>query len=181
MAETSSLRELLQKFDTDERSWKLIEARIERGLTLDETGKILGGITRERVRQLEAKIKRLLKKRELVLSPLLDTLEKNISSVISRYYKNVSLNNRTVTRKYVSLQVGSAIKNYGYDSSAEDVEKLITLVRAMVFWYSPHDKDVSPQKIWPNLTLIFCKIRPLIKRHEKIAQWIENYSDATKK
>ena len=53
---------LSKKINLDERELFIIENRFKNRLTLDSIGKILGGISRERVRQLEFRIGKKIKK-----------------------------------------------------------------------------------------------------------------------
>ena len=110
---SQSLSAILAQLGMNSRFWQILEVRVNRALTLEETGQLIGGITRERVRQLEAKIIHNFDKNMGLVAPLLNVLEASFKgsshSRAKRAKQNDNLDNteRLIDEATVTLQANA--------------------------------------------------------------------------
>ncbi len=171
---SENLADELARVVPNPRYWHLLEARIENNLTLEETGAELGGVSRERVRQLEGKAKRTISEKMHLLGAVLDSVE----NVFKHTRQSKGTDRDGTQRSRVVKQIEHSLAGSGYHTTQKDVTNLILLVRASVFLkLSPRKQSVA-EKNWPRLTYFICWFNPPVLQHLKVSKEIriEQYS-----
>ncbi len=167
-----SLGEILAELQIDSRRWELLELRLDRKFTLEVTGDHLGGISRERVRQLESKMARRLGKYLSSIESLLNLLETSPTLHRIPHRKRDSKENESSDRQTLVAQIQMIFEANGYDAASEDVNRLITLIRASVFFKQRGRFRKLAVKNWPRITYLACRLPPPIMQHHRVARAI---------
>lgn len=170
-----SLESVFTEITINSRAWIVLEARVDQSLTLEETGKRLEGVSRERVRQIESKANAKLSKNLDVILPVLSIIENNLKGKSSFKFSGASEINAKEQRSWLEAKIKNTLNTSGWRADIEDVRKLILLIRAIVFLKRDKNRKSDAEKNWPRLTYSACRLAPSILNHKKVAK-LEKHS-----
>lgn len=164
-----SLTTLLDQVISNPRSWKVLEGRVDEGLTLEETGKVVGGITRERVRQIEKKSKLAMNTGLGLLAPVLSLLEFSTKSFNVKKGTKLGTDGKA-ERKQLAQELMRILETASYEAKIDDTMRLILFIRASVYLISSERSKGLVQKQWPTLSYLACSLSPSVLQHRRVAK-----------
>ncbi len=151
----------------NDRLWCVLQARFEQQLTLQEIADtLLGGISRERVRQIEINALIKFSKQHECFDPIFEILEKAATSLLVDSFPR-DWNNAI---KWVVNTLESAGIQ---ESSPDNAQRLVLLIRAHVGRKQANQRIFDVIQAWPNVAYYFCRIDPPIKEHPRVRREIE--------
>jgi hypothetical protein len=168
-----SINDLITKLGIDPRLWQVLEARVNEELTLEEIGQRLGGVSRERVRQLEAKAQRALEKNLDWIKPILNIIETDLleQAIVGGGQSEalIELDNqeKLTTRIFRILEMNS------YQVTHDNAEDVLLIFRALVFLNDTKHATSRAEDIWPWATYLACMLTPPVMQHQKVAVEVE--------
>jgi len=167
MATLKSLAQIYSMLRFDERLWRVLEMRVDKLMTLKETGNHFE-VTRERIRQIERRAWNQFHNHATVIAPIFDLVERNIK----RRCEN--------REELISTTMDILLKN---DCVVDrtDIERFILLARALVFLDPETNKSGYIEKRWAQFSYLACKIEPPVIRHHKTAKAVEEEKERNRK
>lgn len=165
-----SLDSVFTEIGINPRAWEVFEARVDLSLTLEETGKRLEGISRERVRQIESKANAKILSRMNSISPVFDAIETNLKGKSSAELSRAGETDSQKVRASVPYRIQDILESNDWRADTSDVRKLILLVRTLIFLKAEKNRKSIAERNWPRLTYIVCRLPPAILNHSKVAK-----------
>lgn len=176
-----SLESIFAKIAINSREWQVLEARMDLLLTLEEVGKQFGGLTRERIRQLESKAKAKLEGSIPTVKPLLDFIEIDLRRESLGKISGSGRPDDLGEREILASKIQNALEYNDWRSNAAEIQRLILLVRGLVFYRQDKNRKSVAEKNWPRLTYLVCRLSPPILGHGKVAKMDSIFRKARQK
>jgi DNA-directed RNA polymerase delta subunit len=140
-----------------ERSWFIIGLRSVKLLTLEEIAKQIGGVTRERVRQIIKDSSEKIYNKLRLLVFFLNIFEEHSKPVQKR------LTNNRFTIPVLAEAYRQQLSTSDLTATNESIEKLITIIRLGVI-------SSQPWGNYKDFTFLSCLAKPSIEKHAKVHQ-----------
>jgi hypothetical protein len=164
------LKSTLGSIGLSERDWDILDARlgVGSGLTLEETSRYIGGITRERVRQIQKGATLRLRRNLERFSPYFDALEQRSNSSplwdpFCSYHSG----------KPVAELCRRALEGDGSDCpQSQEFERLIIMIRVM-----SDSVSQTMSSRWPTLTFLLCSLPPVISKIPSVKDALDRNSE----
>jgi DNA-directed RNA polymerase delta subunit len=170
----SDLNTFLTLVFRKERYLRIVELRAIHLLTLEEIATAMGGVSRERIRQIIDQVHERIRTNLDLVIIFCDYLEEGSRCFHIRKDNNCLLLNDFVDQMKLQL-VDSPLT-----ATDHDLETLIAVIRLLVL----HDKlwihDLL-QKRWKRITFFSCLVDPAIKKHHKIGKLLRQNKEKNKK
>lgn len=147
----------------DERTLQIIEFRAKQLLTLEEIANNVGGVTRERIRQIIDQVHERTRENLHLLKMFCDFFEEIFES-ISKDIDDVSF-----TIDNLVTQCKTHLPDELLKATDGDLYVLIIIIRLLAI----HDKPWANEYIydkWKNFVFLACMANPSIKRHDIVNQ-----------
>jgi len=165
---------ILAALGLNERAWFVLELRSIHCLTLEEIAAEIGGVTRERVRQIIDQINGKIRGKFYVLLFLLDFLNEQ-AKLINKRHKNKSLEVKALAEEFRLL-----LLEIDFIATKEDVERFIAIIRFIVisgkFW-----ERKKIEETYKDLTFLVCFADPIIEKHENVQRALEMEKERNRK
>lgn len=165
------LRTCLADTRLDPRAYVILLGRFGPGprMTLEEIAQQLGGITRERVRQIEVKALDYLAGRLPAVEPVIDVIETEAYRLPKPGEGDGAVREFTTACQRILLDAGWSLP------SEEDMIQLAALVRGLVT-----SGDEVPGERWPQFTFVACALPPPLREHTGVRAMIEASKEASR-
>jgi hypothetical protein len=164
---------LIDRLRLTHRHWEILACRVDKSLTLEEIGKQLDGLSRQRVCQLELQAHRKLKQNLKVIKPVLNTLEVNIGKQCRANGKRVEQAGELRDAEMLADQFVQILESDSYLATRDDAVNIILLLRALVLLDDAH-VGKRHENTWPDTTYIACMLTPPVMQHQKVATVVEH-------
>lgn len=167
----SRLGSLLGNLKLEEREWIILDLRLNHNKTLKEVGDdYLDGITRERVRQLEKRALKKIRKRILRISPALLVLELHRKRLWDPWRAESTI-------QYAASIVTEAFRNAGWrEIELNEAKQLVTVIRAIVTAEAIELVTSAPTAIY-----LAAALEPRLDTHPRVAEEIARRAEADRK
>lgn len=171
---TSDLSLIFQRIEINERAWLIVQLRAVQLLTLEEIAVEIGGVTRERVRQIIDQVNEKVRKRLNLLLVFIDYFNDR-EKIIRNKLKNKNATIATLAREF-SLQLSGS----DLIATEDDLERFIAIVRLLVISDKPwaHENFGVKRK---ELTFLVCLVEPSIEKNKKVHRLLESKKLKNKK
>jgi len=163
---TTDLKVALDSLGLDERVWSVVELRAIRLLTLEKIRVEIGGVSKERVRQILDRANEKIHNRLSFLLGFCDYLDER-ATLMREEVITEELTLTALSREFERRFSGST-----FVATKEDLRRLIAIIRLLVIseksWvrdhFQAHRKD---------LAFLVCLAEPPFEKHEAVRQFLE--------
>jgi len=167
--EFSSLKNLdlvLNSLRLNERAWLVVELRSVRLLTLEEIAVEIGGVTRERVRQIIDQVNEKIRAKLSLLLFFYDYLNGRTEIIRKK------LKNKGATIEFLASECKLQLADSNLIATDEDLERFIAIIRLLAISNKPwaRERFGTERK---NFTFLVCLVEPSIEKHAKVNQFLE--------
>jgi hypothetical protein len=150
----------------DERTIQIVQLRALQLLTLEEIAREMGGVTRERIRQIIDQVHERIRE-NLGLFTMCCNCFEEIADNLNYKYENTNL-----TVKALGEQYKSQLPDARISATSDELLILVAVVRLVAI----HEKAWIYEKLqtrWKKFSLSACFATPPIKTHKGVAQILE--------
>jgi len=164
----------LNSIQLNERTWLIIGLRSVRLLTLEEIAVEIGGVTRERVRQIIDQVNEKVRKKLNLLLVFIDYFNDRAKFIRSK------LKNKNATIATLACEFSSQLSGSDLIATEEDLERFIAIIRMLVILDKPwaHENFGVKRK---ELTILVCLVEPSIEKNKKVHRLLESEKLKNKK
>lgn len=158
----------------NEREWLIIELRSIRLLTLEEIAAEVGGVTRERVRQIIDQVNEKIRKNLDLSLVLFDYFDERAKFIRDK------LKNKDATIQILAHEFKQQLSGTDLIATEKDLERFIAIVRLLVISDKPwaHENFGVKRK---ELTFLVCLVEPSIEKYKKVHQFLEREKEKNRK
>lgn len=174
MPPVNDLSLVLQFLEINERAWLIVHLRAVQLLTLEEISVEIGGVTRERVRQIIDLVNEKVQSKLKLLLFFCDCIDDQ-AKLIRKKIKNNELTISTLASEFKLI-----ISESNLVATDEALERLIAIVRLLVISDKPWARENFVEKR-KELTFLVCVAEPAIEKNAKVHQILELEKKKNKK
>lgn len=156
----------LELLEINERAWLVVHFRAIHLLTLEEIAIEIGGVTRERVRQIIELVNEKVQSKINSLAIFCDFFDEQ-AKLIRKRLKNSNPNISDLVNEFITLLPKSNLV-----ATEESVEKVISLIRLLVILDKPWAREFFGAKR-KELTFLVCLAEPAVEKNEKVHEFLE--------
>ncbi|MEJ7653078.1 MAG: hypothetical protein WKH64_06930 [Chloroflexia bacterium] len=162
--EAPRLEDCISGLKISERHWNTVESRVGFGgkLTFESIGSTLGGLTRQRVQQIDRDIRTRINLRLDSIEPAIEVLQTHVEALWEPFDKQI-LHSEAVRR------CQDVLRSAGWETPSEvDVVRLILSVRALS---SARLRALEERA--PFFSMAACALEPAIPRHVRVGAEVQ--------
>lgn len=156
------LTETLALLKIRDRTWIAIELRANHSRTLEEIASEIGGVTRERARQIIEGACEKVDRNLYLLTDFFDYFELRARKIQSKLSKDDPIDLESLI-----LNLNGDLASSNLVATHNDIKNLITLIRILVIHRNESNGDILTKK-WKRLTFLCCLVNPPIEKHRKV-------------
>lgn len=170
----TDLGKILPIIIRDERTLKIIELRSINLMTLDAISLEIGGVTRERVRQIIDQFLERLRKQLSTLIPAFDYLE-DIARIITNKVENEDIELNLLIEQFYS-----SLSNSNFIAEKSDLRILLSVTRLLAITEKPWSYEFLNTR-WKTLLKLACFAAPAIESHKAVSDYFDKKREESRR
>ena len=156
---------ILRLLGVNERAWLAVDLRANQLLTLVEISSEIGGLTRERVRQIIELVEKKVHRDIRSFFAVFDCFEKTAIKV------RKGLTKKHIEKSVLISELRMNLADSNLFATDKELERLIAIVRILIINKKPWILETLEER-WKTMVFLCCLIDPPIEKYEKISEFL---------
>jgi hypothetical protein len=163
---TEDLGTILRLLGVNERAWLAVDLRANQLLTLVEISSKIGGLTRERVRQIIERVEKKVHRDIRSFFAVFDCFEKTAIKV------RKGLTKKQIEKSVIISELRMNLADSNLLATDKELERLIAIVRILIINKKPWILETLEER-WKTMVFLCCLVDPPIEKYEKISEFLD--------